>query len=67
MGGGWRYEVVIAIRLKDIKTLELLVQDSQGLEFFGLFDLDLEPVLYFILALFFKIPVFIVKMSVQLE
>lgn len=53
----------IRVRLKDIQTLQLLVENCQRLKLFGLVHLDLEPVFYLHLPVVFKVAVSIVEMS----
>lgn len=55
------------IRLENIQTLELLVQNRQRLEFFGFDHLGLEPILDFILLDFFEVFVIVVKMSMRTQ
>lgn len=56
----------IMIRLKNVQTLEFLVQDSQGLELLRLEHLLLEPVFDLILLFFFDLFMCIIQVPVQL-
>ena len=50
------------VRLENIKTFQLLIEDCKGLKFFGLDHLRLEPVLNLILLDLFQVFVVIVEM-----
>lgn len=55
------------VRLEDIQTLELLIQNSEGLKTFCFDHLCLEPVFNFILLDLFQVLVVVIQMSIELQ